>query len=118
MKCINTELCLYVANIKTILQHEYIYSNYYSSSRHFLLFFFNNESQDSLGKHYLRSAGQLCPTPCDLTYCSMPGIPVHQQLPELAQNHAHRLGDAIQPSHPLSSPSLPAFNLAQDQGLL
>jgi len=48
----------------------------------------------------------------------MPGIPVHQQLLELAQNHAHRLGDAIQPSHPLSFPSLPAFNLAQDQGLL
>ena len=48
---------------------------------------------------------------------SMPGLPVHHQLPELAQTHAHRVGDAIQPSHPLSSPSPPAFNLSQHQGL-
>ena len=44
--------------------------------------------------------------------CSPPGLPVHHQLPELAQTHAHRVGDAIQPSHPLSSPSPPAFSLA------
>ena len=49
--------------------------------------------------------------------CSMLGLPVHHQLPELAQTHVHHVGDAIQPSHPLSSPSLPAFNLAQHQGL-
>ena len=48
--------------------------------------------------------------------CSIPGLPVHHQLPELAQTHVHRVGDAIQPSHPLSSPSLPAFNLSQHQG--
>ena len=47
----------------------------------------------------------------------MPGFPVHYQFPELAQTHVHRVGDAIQPSHPLSAPSLPAFNLSQDQGL-
>ena len=47
----------------------------------------------------------------------MLGFPVHYQLPELAQTHIHRVGDAIQPSHPLSSPSLPAFNLSQHQGL-
>jgi len=49
--------------------------------------------------------------------CSTPGFPVHHQLLELAQTHVHRVGDAIQPSHPLSSPSPPAFNLAQHQGL-
>ena len=49
--------------------------------------------------------------------CSTPGFPVHHQLLELAQTHVHRVGDAIQPSHPLSSPSSPAFNLSQHQGL-
>ena len=48
--------------------------------------------------------------------CSTPGFPVHHQPPELTQTHVHRVGDAIQPSHPLSSPSLPAFNLSQHQG--
>jgi len=49
--------------------------------------------------------------------CSTPGLPVHHQLPELTQTHVHLVGDAIQPSHPLSSPSPPAFNLSQHQGL-
>ena len=54
----------------------------------------------------------------DATDCSMPGFPVHHQVPELAQIHVHSVGDAIQPSHPLSTPSLPTFNLSQHQGLL
>ena len=49
--------------------------------------------------------------------CSMPGLPVHHQLPEFTQTHVHWVSDAIQPSHPLSSPSPPAFNLSQHQGL-
>ena len=49
--------------------------------------------------------------------CSTPAFPVHHQLPQLAQTHVHRVGDAIQPSHPLSSLSPPAFNLSQPQGL-
>ena len=49
--------------------------------------------------------------------CSMPGFPVHHQLPELTQTHVHRVSDAIQPSHPLLSPSPLAFNLSQHQGL-
>ena len=49
--------------------------------------------------------------------CSMPGFPVHHQLPELAQTHVHQVSDTIQPSHSLSSPSPPAFNLSQHQGL-
>ena len=53
-------------------------------------------------------------TPTD---CSTPGFPIHHQLHELAQNHVNRVGDAIQPSHPLLSPSPLAFNLSQHQGL-
>ena len=49
--------------------------------------------------------------------CSMPGLPVHHQLLELTQTHVHRVGDAIQPSHPLLSPSPPALNLSHHQGL-
>ena len=52
----------------------------------------------------------------DLMDCSMPDFSVHHQLPELAQIHVHRVNDAIQPSHSLSSPSLPALNLSQHQG--
>ena len=61
------------------------------------------------------SVTQLCPTLCDPMDCSTPGLPVHHQLPESTQTHVHWVGDAIQPSHPLSSPSLPALNLSQHQ---
>ena len=63
------------------------------------------------------SVAQLCLTLCDPMAGSTPGFPVHHQLPELTQTHVHRVGDATQPSHPLSSPSPPAFNLSQHQGL-
>ena len=63
------------------------------------------------------SVSQSCPTLCDPMDCSTPGLPVHHQLPELAQTHVHQIGDAIQPFHPLSSPSPPPFNLSQHQGL-
>ena len=56
-------------------------------------------------------------TLCDPMNCSTPGLPVHHQLPEFTQTHVHLVSDAIQPSHPLSSPSPPAFNLSQHQGL-
>ena len=59
---------------------------------------------------------QSCPTLCDPMDCSTPGLPVHHQLPEVTQTHVHGVGDAIQPSHPLSSPS-PAVNLSQHQNL-
>ena len=62
------------------------------------------------------SVTQLCPTLCDPMDCSTPGFPVHYQLPELTQSHVHRVSDAIQPSHLLSSPYPPAFNLSQHQG--
>ena len=60
---------------------------------------------------------QTCPTLCDPMNCSKPRLPVHHQLPEFAQTHVHHISDAIQPSHPRSSPSPPAFNLSQHQGL-
>ena len=62
------------------------------------------------------SVTQLCPTLCNPMNCSTPGLPVHHQLLGFTQTHVHRVGDAIQPSHPLSSPSPPAFNLSQHQG--
>ena len=58
-----------------------------------------------------------CPTLCDPTDCSTPGFPVHHQLPEFTQTHIHWVGDAIQLSHPLWSPSPPAFSLSRHQGL-
>ena len=63
------------------------------------------------------SVAQSCLTVCDPMNHSMPGFPVHYQLPESTQIHVHRVGDAIQPSHPLLSPSPPALNLSQRQGL-
>ena len=66
---------------------------------------------------HFSSVVQLCPTLCDPMDCSTPGLPVHHQLSEVTQTHVYRVGDAIQPSHPLSSPSPPAFNLSQHQDL-
>ena len=60
---------------------------------------------------------QSCPTLCNPMNCSTPGVPVHHQLPESTHTHIHRVDDAIQPSHPLSSPSSPALNLSQHQYL-
>ena len=56
----------------------------------------------------IRSVAQSCLTLCDPMNCSVPGLPVHHQLPEFTETHIHRVSDAIQPSHPLSSPSPPA----------
>ena len=63
------------------------------------------------------SVAQSCPTLCNPMNCSTPGLPVHHQLPEFTQTHIHRVSDAIQPSHPLSSPSPPAPNPCQHQSL-
>ena len=63
------------------------------------------------------SVAQSCPTLFDPMNCSMPGLPVHHQPLEFTETHAHRVGDAIQPSHPLLSPSPPAPSPSQHQGL-
>ena len=60
--------------------------------------------------HQFSLVAQLCPTLCNPMNCSTPGLPVHHQLPEFTQTHVHRVGDAIQPSHPLLSLSPPAPN--------
>ena len=69
------------------------------------------------GSVQFSSVSQLCPTLCDPMNRSTPGFPVHHQLPEFTQTHVHWVGDAIQPSHPLSFPSPPAPNPSQHQGL-
>ena len=84
-----------------------------------LLYLFKYKNEHICQQHSIQfsSVTQLCPTLCDPMDCSTPGLPVHHQLPEFTQTHVRWVGDAIQPSHPLSSPSLPAFNLSQHQGL-
>ena len=67
--------------------------------------------------NYFSSVAQSCPILCSSVNCSTPDLPVHHQLPEFTQTHVHWVGDAIQPSHPLSSPSPPAPNPPQHQGL-
>ena len=65
------------------------------------------------------SVSQLCPTLCDPMNCSTPGFPVHHQFPELTQTHVHRLCDAIQPSYPLSSPSIfPSISVFSNESVL
>ena len=66
---------------------------------------------------YIRSVTQSCLTLCDPMNHSTPGLPVHHQFPEFTETHVHRVSDAIQPSHPLSSPSPLAPNLSQHQSL-
>ena len=75
-----------------------------------------NDSPSALMLVQFSSVAQSCPTLCDLMECSTPGIPVCHQLLEPTQTHVHDVGDAIQPLHPLSSPS-PAFSPSQHQGL-
>ena len=88
----------------------------------FCTFFYVQESHQSRGYDpfssvQFSSVTQSCLTLCNPIDCSTPGFPVYHELPELTQTHVHWVGDAIQPSHPLSSPSPPAFNLSQHQGL-
>ena len=74
-------------------------------------------SSSSLSAIQFSSVVQYCPILCDPMNCSTPDLPVHHQLPEFTQTHVHRGGDAIQPSHPLLSPSPPAPNPSQHWGI-
>ena len=76
-----------------------------------------NDTMDQFSSVQFTSVTQSCPTICDPMNRSMPGLPVHHQLPEFTQTHVRPVGDAIQPSHPLSSPSPPAPNPSQHQSL-
>ena len=89
-----------------------------------VLSFFKNTNPIISGPHpyslssvQFSSVTQSCPTLCDPMNPSTPGLPIHQQLPEFTQTHAHQVGDAIQPSHHLLSPSPPAPDPSQHQGL-
>ena len=93
-----------------------VFQSDYFEIHHVILYisnFFTSQKNISL----FSSVAQLCPTLCDPMNCSTPGLPVHHQLLESTQTQVYCVSDAIQPSHPLSSPSLPAFNLSQHQGL-
>ena len=77
----------------------------------------NDKKKQCPFHHQFSSVAQLCPTLCNPMNRSTPGLPVHHHLPEFTQTHVHRAGNAIQPSHPLSSPSPPAPNPSQHQSL-
>ena len=82
-----------------------------------LLFFLDIKIRYVISLLQFSSVAQSCPTLCDPMNRSTPGLPVHHQLPEFTQTHVHRVSDAIQPSHPLLSPSPPAPNPSQHQSL-
>ena len=91
-------------NLKNRMESQIINAVIYSSQENFWQFQFS-------------SVAQWCPTLCNPMNRSTPGLPVHHQLPEFTQTHVHRVGDAIQPSHPLLSSSPPAPNPSQHQTL-
>ena len=82
-----------------------------------LMFRYSNQINQMIHMNQIRSVAQSCPTLCDPMNPSTPSLPVHHQLPEFTETHVHQVSDAIQPSHPLSSPSPPAPNPSQHQSL-
>ena len=91
-------------------------TNFYTSTIAIICVLFTALYQETYNVHF-SSVAQSCLTLCNPMDCSTPGFPVRCWLQELAQTHVHWVGDAIQPSHPLLSPSSPAFNLTQHQCL-
>ena len=113
-KCACTHTCMYVwgANF-TLITVRRINPKYSPGSVQFS----SVQSLSHVQPVQFSSVAQSCPTLCNPMDYSMPGIPVHHQLLELAQIHVYQVSDAIQPSHPLLSPYPPAFNLSQHEGL-
>ena len=106
--CFSEKTLFWTAWIKRYLVYKTLYSFPYMSKN----------TEKNWGVHtQFSSVTQSCLILCNPMNCSMPGLPVHHQLPESTQTHVHWVSDAIQPSHPLSSPSLPALNFSQHQGL-
>ena len=105
--------------LKSLLQHHSSKSSILLHSTFFMvsLSHLYMTARKTISSVQFSHVTQSCPTLCNPMNLSMPGLPVHHQLPEFTQTHVHWVGDAIQPSHPLSSPSLPAFNFSQHQGL-
>ena len=80
-------------------------------------FLYLHQFSNSFVYFQFSSVAQSCPTLCDPMHCNMPGLPVHHHLLQFTQTNVHWVGDSIQPSHPLLSPSLPALNFSQHQSL-
>ena len=106
-------ICLFLFNLSSLWN---LSQNHHSIVRE-LVHIIEANSDSAYVSVQFSSVAQSCPTLCNPMSRSTTGLPVHHQLPESTQTHVHRVGDAIQPSHPLSSPSPPAFNLSQHQGL-
>ena len=100
-------ICCKKKNLKILLYKSY--TSYYTV--------FLKDERSPISSVQFSSVAQSCLTLCNPMNCSMPGLPVHHQLPEFTQTHVHRVGDAIQPSDPLSSPSPLAPNTSQHQSL-
>ena len=98
---------LFMCHFNQTTKGKYIYIFYLPHLRNY----------NSNNSYHFSSVAQLCPTLCDPMNRSTPGLPVHHQLPEFTQTHVHRVGDASQPSQPLSSPSPPAPTPSQHQSL-
>ena len=114
--------CLFIFMIFFLLCRNFLFI--YSCTCWYLLllplFWRNVEkiiTKTDVNKLQLSSVTQSCPALCNLMVCSTPGLPVYSQLWVFTQTHVHWVGDAIQPSHPLSSPFPPALDLCQHQGL-
>ena len=113
-----SKLCLKVVKVlpdpcpEFTFQDDRINQKVFKKEKHVL-------KQDTLLLYYFQfsSVAQSCPTLCDPMNCGTPGLPVYHQFPEFTQTHVHRVGNAIQPSHPLSSPSPPAPNPSQHQSV-
>ena len=119
-----TNKCSNLLNVKLILSNKRKDASKQSSYVLWLIFliFFTSSPKHHPRSVFLffsqfSSVAQSCPTLCDPMDRSTPGLPVHHQLQDFTQTHIHRVSDAIQPSHPLSSPSPPAPNPAQHQSL-
>ena len=108
-----TPLCSQVSVVSILLPckqiHQYHFSRFCIKKYNVSLFLLHS---------VFSSVAQLYLILCDPMDCSMPGFPLHYQLPDVAQTHAHQVSDSIQPSHLLPSPSPPSCNLSQHQGLL
>ena len=114
---------LHNIDLKEWMMHWYDYVYYVKwKTKHFLNWS-NKHLKNTINQRKLLNCSQFssinqpCPTLCDPMNCSMPDLPVQHQLSEPTQTHVHWVRDAIQPPHPRSSPSPPALNLSQHQGL-
>ena len=110
-------MALYIEGfmVNSVYLHKYVYLEMVCDLKYSALTFSNHIAFSSV---QFSSVAQSCLTLCDPMNRSTPGLPVHHQLPEFTQTHVHWVSDAIQPSHPLSSPSPPGPNPSQHQSLL